>query len=58
MVYSQVFIDSYTRVADAKLYTEKTAITSADMLNDRVLPWYDNQCFVFLQIVGQNIRAI
>ena len=31
-VYSQVFIDSYSRVADAKLYTDKTAITAADML--------------------------
>ena len=42
-VYSQVFIDSYSRVADAKLYTDKTAITAADMLNDRVLPWYESQ---------------
>ncbi|AFC70415.1 transposase ISRpe1 (plasmid) [Rickettsia amblyommatis str. GAT-30V] len=29
-------------MADVKLYTEKTAITAADMLNDRVLPWYES----------------
>ena len=40
-VYQQTFVDTYTRVAHAKLYTEKTAITSADLLNDRVLPWYE-----------------
>ena len=32
-VYQQTFVDTYTRVAHAKLYTEKTAITSADLLN-------------------------
>ncbi|KAG8324982.1 hypothetical protein J6590_078288 [Homalodisca vitripennis] len=50
-VYSQVFIDSYTRVADAKLYTDKTAITAADMLNDRVLPWYESQGIPILRIL-------
>jgi hypothetical protein len=30
-------------VADAKLYTEKTAITAADMLNDRVVPFFDEE---------------
>ena len=42
-VYQQSFIDTYSRVADAKLYTEKTAITAADMLNDRVIPFFDEQ---------------
>lgn len=50
-VYSQVFIDSYTRVADAKLYTDKTALTAADMLNDRVLPWYESQQIPILRIL-------
>lgn len=36
-VYSQVFIDSYSRVADVKLYDDKTALTAADMLNDTTL---------------------
>jgi transposase InsO family protein len=39
-IYQQTFIDTYTKVADAKLYTEKTPITAADLLNDRVLPFY------------------
>ena len=40
-IYQQTFIDTYSRVAMAKLYVEKTAITSADMLNDRVIPFFD-----------------
>ncbi|KJV92730.1 integrase core domain protein [Rickettsia bellii str. RML Mogi] len=38
-------------VADAKLYTDKTAITAADMLNDRVLPWYETQGIPILRIL-------
>ena len=40
-IYQQTFIDTYSRVALAKLYTEKSAITAADMLNDRVIPFFD-----------------
>lgn len=40
-IYQQTFVDTYARVAMAKLYTEKTAITAADMLNDRVIPFFD-----------------
>jgi len=39
-IYQQTFIDTYSRVAFAKLYTSKTAITSADILNDRVLSFF------------------
>lgn len=39
-IYQQNFIDTYAKVAHAKLYTEKTPITAADLLNDRVLPFY------------------
>ena len=39
------------RVADAKLYTDKTALTAADMLNDRVLPWYNEQGIPILRIL-------
>ncbi len=42
-IYQQTFIDTYSRVATAKLYTDKTAVTAADLLNDRVLPWYAEQ---------------
>jgi transposase InsO family protein len=50
-VYGQTFIDNYSRVTDAKLYTEKTALTSADMLNDRVLPWYEEQGIPIIRIL-------
>ncbi len=39
-IYPQTFIDTYVRVTQAKLYTENTAITAADMQNNRVLPFY------------------
>jgi hypothetical protein len=40
-IYQQTFIDTYAEVAFAKLYDRKTPITAADLLNDRVLPFYD-----------------
>ena len=42
-IYQQTFVDTYSKVAFAKLYTGKTAITAADMLNDRVLPAFEEQ---------------
>jgi len=35
-IYQQTFVDTYSKWAAAKLYTTKTPITSADLLNDRV----------------------
>nr|VFK00103.1 MAG: hypothetical protein BECKH772B_GA0070898_101802 [Candidatus Kentron sp. H]VFK00188.1 MAG: hypothetical protein BECKH772A_GA0070896_101852 [Candidatus Kentron sp. H]VFK04583.1 MAG: hypothetical protein BECKH772C_GA0070978_101911 [Candidatus Kentron sp. H] len=37
-IYQQTFVDTYSKVAFAKLYTTKTPITAADLLNDQVLP--------------------
>lgn len=42
-IYQQTFIDTYSRYAFAKLYTDKTAISAADILNDMVLPWFNGQ---------------
>lgn len=42
-IYQQTFIDTYSRVAFAKLYERKSALTAADLLNDRVLPWFEQQ---------------
>lgn len=39
-IYQQTFIDTYSKVVQCKLYTTKTPITSADILNDKVLPFY------------------
>jgi transposase InsO family protein len=50
-VYSQVYIDTYSRVADAKLYEDKTALTAADILNDRVLPWYEEEGIPILRVL-------
>lgn len=50
-IYQQTFIDTYSRVASAKLYTEKTAITAADMLNDQVIPFFDEQQIPLLRIL-------
>jgi len=40
-VYQQTFIDTYAKVGFAKLYDRKTPITAADLLNDRVVPFYE-----------------
>tara|TARA_B100001964_G_scaffold198911_1_gene224907 strand:+ start:280 stop:867 length:588 start_codon:yes stop_codon:yes gene_type:complete len=40
-IYQQTGIDTYSNIGFAKLYLEKTALTSADFLNDKVLPFFD-----------------
>ena len=40
-IYQQTFIDTYAKVAFAKLYDRKTPLTAADLLNDRVLPFFE-----------------
>lgn len=42
-IYQQTFVDTYSKLAMAKLYTTKTPITGADLLNDRVLPFFAEQ---------------
>jgi transposase InsO family protein len=50
-IYQQTFIDTYSRVAFAKLYEGKHAITSADMLNDRVLPFFEEQEIPLMRVL-------
>ena len=50
-IYRQTFVDTYSKVAFAKLYTSKTPITSADILNDRVLPFFDQNELPMLRIL-------
>jgi transposase InsO family protein len=50
-IYQQTFVDTYSKVAFAKLYTTKTPITSADLLNDRVLPFFEEQGLGMLRIL-------
>ncbi len=50
-IYQQTFIDTYTKVAFAKLYDRKNALVAADMLNDRVLPFFEEQDVSLLRIL-------
>jgi transposase InsO family protein len=50
-IYQQTFVDTYSKVAFAKLYTTKTPITSADLLNDRVLPLFAEHGISMLRIL-------
>ncbi len=50
-IYQQTFIDTYTRVAFAKVYDRKNALVAADMLNDQVLPFYGEQQVDLLRIL-------
>ena len=50
-IYQQTFIDTYSRVASAKLYTQKTALTAADLLNDRVVPFFEEHGIPLLRIL-------
>lgn len=40
-VYQQTAIDTYSKVGFVKLYDRKTALTAAELLNDRVIPFFD-----------------
>jgi transposase InsO family protein len=50
-IYQQTFIDTYSKLAFAKLYDRKNAITAADMLNDRVLPFFEEQGVPLLRVL-------
>jgi transposase InsO family protein len=50
-IYQQTAIDTYSNVGFAKLYSEKTAVTAADMLNDRVLPFFDQYNIPMLRVL-------
>lgn len=39
-IYQQTYIDTYAKVAIRKLYNRKNALVAADLLNDRVIPFY------------------
>jgi transposase InsO family protein len=50
-VYQQTFVDTYSKVAHCKLYTTKTPITGADLLNDRVIPFFEEHGMGVLRIL-------
>jgi len=50
-IYQQTYVDTYSKIAHCKLYTTKTPITAADLLNDKVLPFYEAQGLPVLRIL-------
>jgi len=50
-IYQQTFVDTFSKIALCKLYKSKTAITAADMLNDKVLPFFDKEKVPMLRIL-------
>ena len=50
-IYQQTYVDTYSGVAQAKLYATKTPITAADLLNDKVLPFYADNDLPVLRIL-------
>ena len=45
------YINTYSKVADVKLYKDKTALTSVNVLNDGTIPWYPEQGVHILKIL-------
>ncbi len=50
-IYQQTFVDTYSKIAFAKLYTTKTPLTSADLLNEKVMPFFDEYQSDLLRIL-------
>jgi len=50
-IYQQTFIDTYSKVAFAKLYDRKNAIVAADMVNDRVLTFFEEHDIPLLRVL-------
>ena len=50
-IYQQTFVDTYAKVAFAKLYDRKNALVAADMLNDKVVPFFDEHDVKLLRVL-------
>jgi hypothetical protein len=50
-IYQKTFIDTYAKVAFAELYDRKTPITAAEILNDRVLPFFEEHVIVLYRVL-------
>lgn len=50
-IYQQTYIDTFAKVAFCKLYDRKNALVAADLLNDRVLPFYDSKDVKLLRML-------
>jgi transposase InsO family protein len=50
-IYQQTFIDTYSKVAQVKVYDRKNALVAADLLNDKVLPLFQEHNIPLLRIL-------
>ena len=50
-IYQQTFIDTYCKVAFAKLYDRKNALVAADMLNDKVVSFFEEHDVPLLRVL-------
>jgi len=50
-IYQQTFVDTYSKIAICKLYDRKNALIAADLLNDRVIPFYEEQNVKLLRML-------
>ncbi len=50
-IYQQTFLDTYSKVAFAKVYDRKNALVAADLLNDRVVPFFEQHEIPLLRIL-------
>jgi transposase InsO family protein len=53
-IYQQTGIDTHSNAGFAKLYSEKTSLTAADFLNDKVLPFFDEYGIKVLRMLTDN----
>lgn len=50
-IYQQTFIDTYAKIVHCKLYDRKNALVAADLLNDRVVPFYEQHDIRLLRLL-------
>ena len=53
-IYQQTAIDTHSNMGFAKLYLEKTSLSAADFLNDKVLPFFDEHAICIQRILTDN----
>lgn len=50
-IYQQTFVDTYSKIAQCKLYNQKLPIIAADLLNDKVIPFFESYSVSLLRIL-------
>jgi hypothetical protein len=54
-IYQQTVIDAHASLAFAKLYLSKVPMTAVDVLNDRVLPFYEEHSVEIEHLLTDNV---